>query len=490
VTAAGDAFIAGGTTNFGFPTTPGAYQRTKAGDIDVIAARLSLDGSRLVYATYLGAWDDEVAYALAVDGSGNAYIAGETTSPIGYPPAGGRPCDATPNVFVAVLDPIGSAPRALSCFGGGLPDVALGIAIDAAGASYVAGRTSSSGAYYTPSFPTTAGAAQPFFGGGANDAFVTKLLNPPSPYVILTPSSISFGAQPVGTTSAPQTSRLRNTGTASLEIASITASLDYAVTTTCGGSLAVNAECTMTVTFTPSATVTREGWITVTNAADGSPHRVNMIGWGTGGPAVNLSPGMLAFGDQAVGSTSAAKVVTLTNTGTTPLTITGIGVGAGFGQTNSCGSSVAPLASCAISVTFTPPAAGSTVGYLSVSDNAPGSPHFVALTGTGVVSSGLPVVQLSASQLKFGRVEVGSASGEKGVTMQNVGSAPLLIGAIVAEGDFSVRHGCGASLAPGGSCRIRVRFRPTAIGVRSGAVVISTNATGSPHTVTLSGRGI
>ena len=105
------------------------------------------------------------------------------------------------------------------------------------------------------------------------------------------------------------------------------------------------------------------------------------------GPVLTASPASLSFGSQAVGSASAAKTVTVTNTGTATATLSSVSAGAPFAQTNTCGSSLAAGASCTVSVTFTPTAAGAATGSLSVASNAPGSPLTVALSGTGVSST-------------------------------------------------------------------------------------------------------
>src|SRR5207247_2019141 len=106
------------------------------------------------------------------------------------------------------------------------------------------------------------------------------------------------------------------------------------------------------------------------------------------GPNATLSPTSLTFSTQAIGTTSAAKTLTLKNTGTTTLTITGIaitGINArDFAQTHTCGSSLAAGANCSISVRFTPAVLGTRTAALSVTDNAAGSPQKVALSGMGV----------------------------------------------------------------------------------------------------------
>jgi len=102
-------------------------------------------------------------------------------------------------------------------------------------------------------------------------------------------------------------------------------------------------------------------------------------------PVVSLSPSSLTFSTVTVGKTSAAQPATLTNSGNATLSITSIAANGDFKETDNCGSSVTAGANCTINVTFTPTAAGSRTGTLSITDNASGSPHTVSLTGTGQV---------------------------------------------------------------------------------------------------------
>ena len=181
------------------------------------------------------------------------------------------------------------------------------------------------------------------------------------PSVALQPGSLSFVGQRVGTTSASQTVTLTNTGGASLTVASIVASGNFAQTNTCGGSLGAGVTCTLSITFTPTATGTRTGAVTITDDAAGSPHAVSLTGTGTA-PAVSLSRTTVTFANQKVGTTSAAQTVTLSNTGSAPLAISSIVANGDFLQTSTCGSGVAAGAACSISVRFRPTATGTRTG--------------------------------------------------------------------------------------------------------------------------------
>jgi len=101
------------------------------------------------------------------------------------------------------------------------------------------------------------------------------------------------------------------------------------------------------------------------------------------GPQATLSVSQLTFAGQMVNSTSTAQGVTLSNTGDSTLNISGVTTSAGFAESNTCGASVAAGASCTISVTFTPSAAGARTGTLTFADNAANSPQSVNLSGEG-----------------------------------------------------------------------------------------------------------
>jgi sugar lactone lactonase YvrE len=103
------------------------------------------------------------------------------------------------------------------------------------------------------------------------------------------------------------------------------------------------------------------------------------------GPVAGLSAGQVDFGSQLVGSTSSPQSVTLSNSGDSAMTIAGIAASGDFTQTNTCGTSIAAGAACAISIKFAPTATGARNGTVTIASNAPGSPHLVSLTGQGVL---------------------------------------------------------------------------------------------------------
>ena len=170
VDAAGNAFVTGRTHSNDFPTTGGAPQTVFGGDFDAFVTKLNATGSALDYSTYLGGLDREEGRGIAVDGTGNAYVTG-TTSSMNFPIAGTPfqgALSGNSDSFVTKLNASGSAFDYSTYLGGLEEDGGNGIAVDGTGNAYVTGSTGSS------KFPI---AGIPFQGtlDGYSDAFVTKL---------------------------------------------------------------------------------------------------------------------------------------------------------------------------------------------------------------------------------------------------------------------------------------------------------------------------
>jgi YD repeat-containing protein len=202
--------------------------------------------------------------------------------------------------------------------------------------------------------------------------------------------------------------------------------------------------------------------------------------------SISLEPSSLTFSTQLIGTKSTPQPVVVMNSGTMPLFL-GISVTGDFLQSNNCPSRLAPATSCTVNVSFKPTAVGNRTGELLFADNASASPQNVLLTGTG---QGFPIVNLSTTGLTFGVQVLGTTSVTKTVVLKNTGTTALAINSIASSGDFTVpAKTCGSSLEPQTSCTISVGFAPTAVGTRTGSLSISDNASGSPHTVSLSGTG-
>src|SRR3989442_1598900 len=301
-------------------------------------------------------------------------------------------------------------------------------------------------------------------------------------------------------TSPAQTVTLTNSGTATLSITSIALAGsnpgDFAVAGSgvapcplAGGPVAASASCAFTVTFTPAATGGRAATVTITHDAAGSPPSVSLTCTRVPPPTATPSATSSAFGNQRVGTTSAAQNLTLTNNGGTPLNLTSITItGAqaadfAFAAGNTCptgAGSVAPGASCTISISFTPAATGARTATVTITDDAPGSPRSVSLAGTGIV----PAVTLAPTNLAFGTQRLSTTSPAQTVTLTNSGTATLSITSIALAGsnpgDFAIAAGTtctnGATVVVFASSLVNLPFTPTAASARTATVTITDDA--------------
>jgi hypothetical protein len=307
----------------------------------------------------------------------------------------------------------------------------------------------------------------------------------------VSPNSLSFGNVDMGAKSKPQTVTLKNIGSSALKIDGIKItgeySDDFVEANNCGTSLPAGSSCKIRVTFTPKAEQKFDASFQVNYAGEGGPQVVPLSGNGVAGVSVSLTPSKLTFPVQLVGTTGSAKLATLTNTGSVAVTISKISATAPFSQTNNCPSSLGAGASCQIQVSFKPTVKGLASGKLSVADDAPGSPQTVALSGIGTE------VELSPIAVNFAGQKVGGKSAPVPVELTNKGTTTLSISQITVSGkdagDFSQSNNCGHSVPAGGSCTIKVAFKPTAKGRRAANVALSDDGGGSPQGIPLSGTG-
>jgi hypothetical protein len=207
------------------------------------------------------------------------------------------------------------------------------------------------------------------------------------PAATLSPASLTFVNQAVGTTSSPQTVTVTNSGNTTLTITSIkitgAGSGNFAQTNNCG-TLSAGSACTIKATFTPTSANTFTASISIYDNLPGSPQSVLLTGSTQSAPLVSLSPMSISFPNQYVGTSGLPQSATLTNSGSAPLTITNVTASpSDFGLVNTCGSSVAAGNECTISVFFDPTTSGTRNGTLTVTDNASNSPQTVTLTGQG-----------------------------------------------------------------------------------------------------------
>ena len=358
-------------------TTVGSFS---GGDADAFAAKIDATKTgtaSLLYFRYFGGSAADAGNGIAVDPSGNAYVTGSTVSadfPITAAAFQTKYGGGNADAFATKLDPTGATLLYSSFLGGSNTDIGYGIAVDPTGAAYIAGQTCSL------DFPL----ANPFQAapGGNCDAFISKVEILAG--IELNPAGLVFPAQSLGSTSQPQIVTLTN-GDAPQTITNIMVvgddPQDFSETNTCSGSLPPGSQCTISVTFTPTVAGIRKASVAITDSAPGSPQVLNLTGSTS---TLTLSATSLSFGNQQLGVPGTPQSITATNDGTVPLTFSSIVASGDFSETDNCTKApLQPTTNCVINVTYTPTTAGSSVGALTLTDNAPGSPQVVLLTGTG-----------------------------------------------------------------------------------------------------------
>lgn len=406
-TATGKAFVGGYTNSSNFQVK-NAYQATRdpsncSGCLDSFIAKVDTTAATpagsLMFSTYFGGSGDDAAFGLAVDPSGNVFIAGATSTPATgvtkpFPlmnPLQSAKAGAAGEYdgFVSKFNYTGTTLTLLfSTYVGGTGnfDLPTRVATGPLGEAVAVGITNSY------DFPATLGSYQPYHSGAGDDAFVVKIDTAANlPAAAFSDDILFFGLLGVGFTSK-KTLTLQNMGTAALNISDIslagTDPSQFSFTDTCGSSVAAGSKCTIDVTYAPTSNIVHNATLVVADNASGNPHQVGLNGVGVPAPAVTLNPpATLTFPDTMVGTTSAALQITVTNNGGADLNITGVTkVGTAYTVSGCSGASatVTPGNNCVISVTFSPTTGGIITGSVTITDNAPGSPRTVALTGTGI----------------------------------------------------------------------------------------------------------
>jgi hypothetical protein len=429
VDSSGTAYVKGNTFSTNFPTTPGALSTTYTAGTDSEAFVLLLNpaGSALNYSTYLGgvagseyglatsmiALDNQVPPDIYVTGYTNSTTFPTTAGAFQTKRGGAYDGYVTkfvpsPNVglspglnFGNQNDGTSSAPLTITVTNTGnstLTVTSVGISGANAG-DFSETNTCTTGSVAPQSTCAINVTFKPTITGTEN-ATVTVTDNAPDspesttltgvgvgagPAVTLSPTSLTFATQLVGTSSAPQNVTLTNSGSDALSITSIATTGDFSQTNNCASTIAVGASCTISVTFTPTTINTRTGTVAVTDNAPASPQTVTLTGTGT---YVSWTPASLTFAAQTVGTSSAPQTITFTNNATTALTIKSVVItgpdNKDFTQTDNCGTSLARKSSCTINVTFTPTATGLRTAFVTVSDYLGGnSTQNIPLSGTG-----------------------------------------------------------------------------------------------------------
>ena len=459
VDAQGNAFVTGSARE-DWPTTQGVLEPTSTTNQNERSyiAKLSADGSQLLYSTFL---NEGTTTGLVVDAQGNAYIVGKTFSTT-FPTTASavEPAPAVTSVsllnwfgFAAKLNASGSALLystyigiiQLSSFGTSGPPAG---ALDAQGNLYVVGQT------YRAAAPTVNAIQQDFsgpqkFGSGGDGAIA--VLNPQGSAYLFT----SY----LGGVDLDEITSLRIASDGLLYVAGDTVGIQFP------------AQHSLTIFgfqgdgFFASIRPQGTSAVPILMLEDVSLLDINH----------GAVPQQFAFGSVNAGVSGQGGRVFLGNYGAVPLNLQSITTTGDYSQTNDCGATVSPGARCTVTITFSPTAVGTRNGTLVVNSNV--SPITAQLSGTGQGA----LIGAAPLQLSFGALAVGSTSASQSITITDLGNTPLSILGLTAQGDFAQTNNCGTALAPSSAtaCTIQVTFTPIVAGPRTGSITITSNAFGS-----------
>ncbi len=415
-------YITGRSSSPNYPTTPGAFQPASAGGYDAIFTIVDHTGTSLVYSTYLGGSAVDVAFVMAVDKIGNAYMIGRSYSPnfpvtpgaaqstlkgatnaivFKFAPGdqawpmllnfGSQTVGVTSSPLTTQLTNSGTSTLTItstSIMGTGAADYTQ--TANTCGSALAPGTSCSVTFTFTPSTTGTRSALFVFTDSAQNSPQNVSLTGVGSTSALtLMPASLTYAAQLIGTNSPSQTATLTNTGTVAVNLTSIKTTAPFTQTNNCPANLTALASCTIQVVFTPTKAGAQTGTLTVVDDAPNSPQAVALSGTGT---VVTFSPSSLNFGTQTKGTSSPPQTISMTNVGTAAIKISKIYVtGARVSSfviqnTSTCPMGTGSLgagASCTIDVVFTPQLKGALNANVTALDTGGGSPQNVPMSGTG-----------------------------------------------------------------------------------------------------------
>ena len=312
---------------------------------------------------------------------------------------------------------------------------------------------------------------------------------------VLNPTAMSFADQVINTNSA-QLLYIYNYGNVPITVSNVTSdnASEFAVSPGCSLPFTVRpgSYCYEYVTFTPSGTGARSAHISFTDDSSGSPHVALATGMGlspTG--ALEVNPTSIPFGSQATMLSSSPVYVTVHNPGNSTVNISSISATLAdyVISNNTCGTGISAGNTCSFYVAFDPTTTGPRNDTVTItSSNA--TSQGLTVTGTGVTATKALVV-IAPSTMDWGNITLNSNQSRL-IFLRNIGTAPINFSSIGGlSAPFSLGSYCGSTLAVNTSCQLYIYYNPTSTGPTTPqTLTITSDAAGSPQSVTVQGTGV
>ena len=472
----GNIHITGTSSSCEFPLSLNAFNTDCGGistDPEVFVVTLNSAGSQIVSSTFLQSGQGGFSPGIAVDKSGNSYVAGTTTS-TNYPVL--NPIEtsqqASSNGFVTELDPSGKL--LFSTYMGenspGAPGYGAqisGVTVDSKGGIYIAGAGQGD-------FPILHPIPSQTIQTTGYTLFVAKISPGKSPQFSLSPRASPMLA-------------LRNVSSVPLTISSIVPSSNFTMGGNCGTSLAPGGGCNLILIGADDKKTS--GTVTITSNASTTPQKFTISkspGGDSLGVFVSIFPSVVQFPPQFIGTTSAAQRIVVKNLGL-PAAINSISIiqPAAFTETNNCPALLNTAASCTISVTYS----AATVqdrAQLAIVHDPNQIQDVVYLSGPGSASA----IAASTSAVEFGSQQVGAPALARIVNLANTTPYPAVITGLSASAGYAQTNTCTSALSPHKECRVSVTFAPTGNQDAPGTLTVSNYGPGGPETINLHATGI
>ncbi len=307
----------------------------------------------------------------------------------------------------------------------------------------------------------------------------------------LSSTSLTFPATASGQQSASQAITLTNNGDLPLTSIVLTVSGSFQQSNTCGTQLTGHASCAISIVFAPSATGNISGNLTVSDAIH--TQTIGLSGTGLQPPAISVTPAQLVFSAQPVGQAASPLALTIGNAGGAPMSNIGFQISgpsaAGFSwSASTCRGTLNGGSSCTIQVNFVPATPGQLVATLIVTSSTMGvDPVQVPLSGIGQAASG---IMISPAQMLFTEGTLGQVSAAQTAIITNTSGVAASGLALSVSPPFSlVQNNCASALGAGTSCSTGVVFAPSANGIVTGALTVTSSAFVAAATASLTGTG-